>query len=303
LGVSQERIVSAVGQTEEQLSICCSSNAWGAAVVWKMPLNGLAKISLSKTFLSKTSLKQALQSPLTVGTWFTIVVTVLGVGYAAVTPRPSQSSPLHPGQAQVSALELAKSGNCQTLVTDPNPPLNVRSSPVAAKDNVVANLKNGTIVTVINENAGWFQIAQPTRGWIYQNLTVTTCNGDRNKTSFKPESPATEEISKPLVLTGDALVTDAQNKFHGGDLQGAIEQLRQVGNEDTSHTEATSLLKTMPEQWQSAVKIYHKAETAIQSHNPQVVLALVSEMPDIRHWRAKMTPLVKQAIAQQKGAF
>jgi hypothetical protein len=275
-----------------------------------MPLNGWTKTSLTKTSLTR-SLKGSLQSPLTVGTWFTIGVTVLGLGYAVANPKPSQSSTLRPEQPKLSALELAKSPHCQTLVTDPNPPLNVRSSPVTAKDNVVGNLRNGTLVTVINANEGWFQISQPTRGWIYQNLVVTTCNGDRNKTSVNPTSPSDpialnrepEESPHPISMSGGALVTDAQNKFHGGDLQGAIEQLRQVRNEDTSHTEAAFLLKVMPEQWQSAVKTYHKAETAIKAHHPQVVLALVSEMPDIRHWRAKMTPLVKQAIAQQKGAL
>jgi Bacterial SH3 domain len=270
---------------------------WGAVVDWKTPFNRL----------SKPSLTGLLRSPLVVGTWFTIVVTVLGVGYAAVTPRPSQSSTLlRSGQKKVSILELAKSGNCQTLVTDPNPPLNVRSSPVSAKDNVVGSLKNGTLVTVINENEGWIQITQPFRGWIYENLTVTTCNTDRNKISVNPAvpnptPPASEESANVMALSGDALVTAAHNKFHDGDLQGAIEQLRQVSAEDNSHTEATSLLKTMPEQWQSATRIYRKAEAAIQSHHPQVVFALVSEMPDIRHWRAKMTPLVKQAIAQQNG--
>jgi Bacterial SH3 domain len=285
-----------------------------------MPLNGLTdgltKTSLTKTSLTK-SLKCSLQSPLTVGTWFTIGITVLGLSYAVVNPKPSQSSTLRPEQPKLSALELAKSPNCQTLVTDPNPPLNIRSSPVTAKDNVVGNLKNGTLVTVINANEGWFQIAQPMRGWIYQNLTVTTCNGDRNKTSVNPtspsdpialnrepeESPETGSMGKAISMSGGALVTDAQNKFHGGDLQGAIEQLRQVRNEDSSHTEAAFLLKVMPEQWQSAMKTYHKAETAVKAHHPQIVLALVSEMPDIRHWRAKMTPLVKQAIAQQKGAL
>ncbi len=260
--------------------------------------------------VSKPSFKFSLRSPLTVGTCFTVVITVLGVGYAVVTPKPSQSTTLRTGQMKkVSIVELAKSGHCQTLVTDPNPPLNVRSSPVTAKDNVVGSLKNGTLVTVVNENEGWLQISQPSRGWIYENLTVTTCNTDRNKTSANPVPnpvpnsalPTTEESTKPIVLSGDALVTAAQNKFHEGDLQGAIENLRQVSAEDNSHLEATSLLKTMPEQWQAATKIYRKAESAIQSHHPQVVFALVSEMPDIRHWRAKMTPLVKQAIAQQNA--
>ena len=282
-------------------------------MVWKIPLEQLPK----------TSLRLAFQSPLTVGTWLTIVVTVLGVGYAALTPKPSQSSDRKPGAAKISILELIKSGNCQTLVTDPNPPLNIRSSPVSAKDNVVGNLKNGTLVTVINENQGWVQISQPLRGWIYENLTVTTCTTGPNKTSANPDSgsiadpvatlnaPSMVEVSAPIpgsssksvLMSGDALVAAAQQRFHGGDLQGAIEKLRQVSTEDTSHIEASSLLKTMPEQWQAATKIYHKAEVALQNHQFKMVLLLVSEMPDIRHWRAKMTPLVKFAIARQNNAL
>ena len=274
--------------------------------------------------LPKTSLRLALQSPLTVGTYLTIAVTVLGVGYAALTPKPSQSSDLKLGPAKVSILELTKSGNCQTLVTDPNPPLNIRSSPVTAKDNVVGNLKNGTLVTVINENQGWVQISQPLRGWIYENLTVTTCTSGPNKTSANPDAGATvspiatranesspaievsaltsDESPKSVLMSGDALVTAAQQQFHGGDLQGAIDKLLQVGTEDSSHTEARSLLKTMPEQWRSAAKTYHRAEVAIQHHHFQTVLALVPEMPDIRYWRARLTPLVKLAIAHQNSA-
>ena len=273
--------------------------------------------------LPKTSLRLAFQSPLTVGTYLTIAVTVLGVGYAALTPKPFQSSDLKPDPAKVSILELTKSGNCQTLVTDPNPPLNIRSSPVTAKDNVVGNLKNGTLVTVINENQGWVQISQPLRGWIYENLTVTTCTSGPNKTSANPDVGATaspiartnesnpavevsaltsDESVRPVLMSGDALVTAAQQQFHGGDLQGAIDKLLQVGAEDSSHTEARSLLKTMPEQWRSAAKTYHRAEVAIQHHHFQTVLALVPEMPDIRYWRARLTPLVKLAIVRQNGA-
>jgi Bacterial SH3 domain len=306
LGVSLERILGTVRQTERSDVNCCDSNAWGAVMGWEMPFNSLSRDSFRLSF----------RSPLTVGSWLTAVVTVLGVGYAVMMPKPSQSLTVHPSQAtsqrqKVSILELAKSGNCQTLVTDPNPPLNIRSSPVSAKDNVVGNLRNGTIVTVVNENEGWLQIAQPLRGWVYENLTVTTCHTDRNKVSANPvttshtglSSLATEESTKSITMSGEAMVNAAQNKFHAGDLQGAIEQLRQVSAEDNSHSQAASLLKTMPEQWESAVKTYHKAETAIKIRHPQDVLALVSEMPDIRHWRAKMTPLVKQAIAQQNGAF
>ena len=122
------------------------------------------------------SLRQSLRglrSPVVFGAWLTTTITVLGVGYAVLAPKPSQS---HGMDGQRSIVALAKLGYCHTIVTDPNPPLNVRSSPVVAPDNIIGTLKNGVEVTVINENQGWLQVSVPIRGWIYESLTVTACN-------------------------------------------------------------------------------------------------------------------------------
>ena len=273
----------------------------GAFVFWKLPID--------------RSWKAALTSPLTVGTWFTVSVTLLGVGYAVLYPKPSQSSPIKTESLKnPSILELAKSGKCQTIVRDPNPPLNVRSSPVTAKDNVIGTLKNGTVLTVVNENEGWLQIDKPNRGWIYQDLTVTTCNtsgqtsnapiaitAENHPASEAPVPDALPTTTEPIALSGDALLNAAQDRFQAGDLQGAIDRLKQVSSEDLNHSRAKSLLKQMPEDWRAALSTYHEAEAAIQSRRPHVVLSLVEKIPDIRYWRAKMTPLVKQAIAQQQG--
>lgn len=125
------------------------------------------------------SLRQSLRglrSPVVFGAWLTGMITILGVGYAVLAPKPSQSQGMN-GPRSIAA--LAKLGYCQTIATDANPPLNVRSSPVVAPDNIVGNLKNGAELAVINENQGWLQVSAPIRGWIYEPFTVTTCNPDQ----------------------------------------------------------------------------------------------------------------------------
>lgn len=122
------------------------------------------------------SLKQSLgklRSPIVFGAWLTTTITVLGVGYVVLAPKPSRSQGMN---GQRSIVALAKLGYCPTIVTDPNPPLNVRSSPVVAPGNIVGTLKNGVELTVINENQSWLQVSAPIRGWIYEPLTVTVCN-------------------------------------------------------------------------------------------------------------------------------
>ena len=248
-----------------------------------------------------------LRSPVVFGAWLTTTITVLGVGYAVLAPKPSQSQGVD-GQRSIAA--LAKLGYCHTIATDPNPPLNVRSSPVAAPDNIVGNLKNGAELTVINENQGWLQVSAPIRGWIYEPLTVTTCNPDQKQStatpspaiavSFQSNSPDSDAVpsqAQIVVMSGDSLIAAAQSKFHEGDLTGAMGTLRQVPTDDLSRPEAESLLKIMPKQWSEASLLYQQAETALKKDNPNTVLVLVSRVPDIRYWRSKITPLVKQAIA------
>lgn len=61
------------------------------------------------------------------------------------------------------------------IVQDPNPPLNVRSSPDTSAQNVVGKLENGTFVSIVDEQGGWFQISEP-KGWIAKDRTENSCN-------------------------------------------------------------------------------------------------------------------------------
>jgi len=65
--------------------------------------------------------------------------------------------------------------DCSTVVSDPEPPLNVRSAPDDTLNNVVGTLENDTPLTVITEQKGWLQISSPVQGWISKNRTKNTC--------------------------------------------------------------------------------------------------------------------------------
>ncbi|WP_156435343.1 SH3 domain-containing protein [Leptolyngbya sp. O-77] len=64
---------------------------------------------------------------------------------------------------------------CVTRLDDPNPPTNVRFTPVVASDNAIGQLPNGTSLTVIAPLDGWLKIRQPLVGWVSMNLTRVSC--------------------------------------------------------------------------------------------------------------------------------
>ena len=78
-------------------------------------------------------------------------------------------------------------------VKDPDPPLNLRSSPEVSPENVIRQLNNGTALHVVSEKDGWLQVKDfgtPQReGWVALNRTEYTCAYFREPiTSFPFES-------------------------------------------------------------------------------------------------------------------
>ncbi len=74
-----------------------------------------------------------------------------------------------------SNTETPPQENCSTVVSDPQSPLNVRSTPDDTLDNVVDTLKDGTPLTVVTEQNGWLQISSPVQGWVSKSRTKTVC--------------------------------------------------------------------------------------------------------------------------------
>lgn len=219
--------------------------------------------------------------PLILGVGFTASVTVLGLGYAIVKPRPpvaSQAAVMGPDQ-------MAHAGGCKTVVTDPKPPLNVRSSPAVASDNVVGQVNNGTVLAVTGQDQRWLKIQSPQVGWVHQDLTATVCVGDVAMVP-SPAKPANEQVFEK-----------AQGRFQEGDLQAAMALMGTIESEDPLYGAAQKAMKEMPQQWSRAEQVYKLAQRSAQSKDWNKVVDTVAQMPDIRHWRQQLTPLVQEAIA------
>lgn len=88
----------------------------------------------------------------------------------------------------------------QAVVSDPNPPLNVRSNPQVSDGNVVGKLKNNTFVSVAEERDGWLRITDPVPGWIAKNRTESSCATVNQQINFLPGGD--EAIVKGRIIGG-----------------------------------------------------------------------------------------------------
>ncbi len=228
-----------------------------------------------------------LKSPLAVGVCITAVVTIAGTIYAVLSPR-SDSSTL-----QSTAIATATKPDCQTIVNDPQPPLNIRSSP-AEKDNVVGQVKNGETLIVVGGNEAWFQVSSPVQGWVDQSLTKTVCGTASQVEDAKSQIAQSKELGQKDQ--GDRILASAISVYQAGDLQGAIALVKTIPSSSAVYPKAQAKLKEMPSEWKQAQSLYNTAEKALKQSKWEVVLKLVDEFPDIRFWREKLAPLVKKAI-------
>jgi len=178
---------------------------------------------------------------------------------------------------------------CKTIATDPNPPLNVRSSPVSAPDNVVGKLRNGTQLTVVDENEGWVRISRPLEGWVYKELTVTSC-----------VSAATARVvTPPPTDSGSNILAEATEYYHSGNLEGAIALAQTVPANNPSYQLAQGTIVQWQQDWKVAETEFYASQKALREGRWQDVLTKIKTFPDNRFWRGKMAPLVRASIQKQ----
>jgi hypothetical protein len=234
--------------------------------------------SLKEQELRKATMN--LKPPLLAGICITALVTLAGTVYAMSKPRLAE--PTTSQQAQLSTAQP-----CQATANDPQPPLNVRSTPDDASHNIVGTVTNGTALTVVNSHRNWVQINAPIAGWVYADLISQSCP----KAAVMPTASTDQ---------GEQILQVAMSRYHAGHLAAAIAQLQTVPTDSTAYRKAQLALKTLPVEWQQAEARYQKAEIAYKAGQWQNVIGLVTEFPDIRIWRERLTPIVKQSIENQK---
>jgi len=126
--------------------------------------------------------------------------------------NPSQSERSQPETslpAEKPASQPIKSSrtveNCETTmarVEDPSPPANIRSKPNGTSpDTIVGTVKNGTYLTVIDEQSDWYKISTPQKGWVAKRITAHGCNTKTERVTFGRDETYTA-LTDEFIGTG-----------------------------------------------------------------------------------------------------
>lgn len=202
-------------------------------------------------------------------------------------------------------LQLAQSADsppptfaCQTIIADPNPPLNVRSSPVVAADNQITSLPNGTLLTITDESAGWLKIDSPVQGWVYKELTVTSCFDHSSANQFSLENLENGVQIDP-VANGTQLLAIAMEQYQAGNLNGAIALAQSIPTTSEAYQPAQVAIHRWPQNWHQAEARYYTAQKALRDEQWAIVIQTTQDYPEIRFWKERLAPLVQRAIEKR----
>jgi hypothetical protein len=105
------------------------------------------------------------------------------------SPTPIAKARVNPDdrvQSNASGRQVTRCEVAMAIVKDDNPPLNVRSRP-GMDGEIIGQLKQGTFVSVKQEQDGWLAIAEPP-GWIAKNKTASRCGRKVEQVRFSPGS-------------------------------------------------------------------------------------------------------------------
>ncbi len=123
--------------------------------------------------------------------------------------RPVEKPEVEKPPAEKPASQPIKSSrtveNCETTmarVEDPSPPANIRSKPNGTSpDTIVGTVKNGTYLTVIDEQSDWYKISTPQKGWVAKRITAHGCNTKIERITFGRDETYTA-LTDEFIGTG-----------------------------------------------------------------------------------------------------
>lgn len=131
----------------------------------------------------------------------------------AVTETTESNTPVQVAPATVPmstpTTAGAAEGTCKTtvaIVSDPNPPTNIRSTPEVTDNNIVGEVDNGTRLSVKDEQDNWFQVStlggdETLEGWVAKGVTESGCNEKIQKITI-PNDSNSVTISDRFIGTG-----------------------------------------------------------------------------------------------------
>lgn len=100
-------------------------------------------------------------------------------------------------------------GTCKkmmAIVSDPNPPTNIRSTPEVTDNNIVGQVDNDTRLSVKGEQDGWFQVSTlggetTLEGWVAKSVTKSGCSQKTQRITIPSDSNSVT-ISDRFIETG-----------------------------------------------------------------------------------------------------
>lgn len=223
-----------------------------------------------------------------------VLTTLSIIGIAGLASAIYASFRLQPNHTSRAPEQV-----CETIATDPDPPLKVRSSPVVAPDNVVGSVKNGTVLAVVDENKGWLRIQTPLKGWVYKERTATSCIP--NIRLSPTTSPDQIGIQQSQGDEAARLMAAATEQYQAGNLNAAIALVNSIPTDHVLHKSATENVLQWQKDWKTAEAAFFSAQKALREGQPAAVLEKVKNFPENRYWKERMTPLVESAIQQQNN--
>jgi hypothetical protein len=91
------------------------------------------------------------------------------------------------------------------IVSDPNPPTNVRSTPEVRDGNIIGQVQNRTQLSVQEEQNNWFKVRtlgnEPLEGWVSKNVTESGCNEKTQRITI-PSNSNSVTIRDRFIGTG-----------------------------------------------------------------------------------------------------
>jgi hypothetical protein len=145
---------------------------------------------------------------------------MLCLGCTPTTPPPTANentetteNPVQvaPASVAISPPATTESGEetctkMMAIVSDPNPPTNIRSTPEVTDNNIVGTLDNGTVLTVKDEQNNWFQVStrgseNTLEGWVSKSVTESSCSEKTQRITIQGDSNSVT-ISDRFIGTG-----------------------------------------------------------------------------------------------------
>jgi hypothetical protein len=129
-------------------------------------------------------------------------------GSSAPVPVAPATAPTNPPVNTAIAASNGVKDTCKVtmaIVSDPNPPTNVRSTPEVRDGNIVGQVQDDTQLSVQEEQNNWFKVRtlgnESLEGWVSKNVTESGCNEKTQKITI-PSNSNSVTIRDRFIGTG-----------------------------------------------------------------------------------------------------